>query len=121
MPDYTIQSFWKPRLTVQRKPSADLIGGWSFVNQGLPTFNEAPLDLSVELNADADPFKSPILLISAPGAVGKSTLARQVAFETGAVYVNLAESEPVGSNTLVGGFGKSGLYARWHARTPGLP
>ena len=120
MPDYTIQNFWQPRLTVQRMPSANLIGGWSFVAQGLPTFKEAPLGLSLELNAEADPFKSPILLISAPGAVGKSTLARQIAFETGAVYVDLAEAEPVGSNTLVGGLVKSGLYDGWQADTVGI-
>jgi hypothetical protein len=60
------------------------------------------------------------LLISAPGAVGKSTLARQVAFETGAVYVDLAQAEPVGSNTLVGGLVKSQLYDGWQANTVGI-
>ena len=85
MPDCTIQNLWMPRLAVQRVPAANLIGGWSFVDQGLPTFKEAPLGLSAELNDDADPLKAPILLVSAPGAVGKSTLARQIAFETGAV------------------------------------
>lgn len=120
MPDYTIQDFWKPRLSVRRSPSANLIGGWSLTDQGLPTFKEAPLGLSGELNADADPFKSSILLISAPGAVGKSTLARQIAFETGAVYVDLAEAEPVGSNTLVGGLVKSGLFDGWQAGTVGI-
>jgi hypothetical protein len=118
MPDYRIQNFWKPRLTVQQIPSANLIAGWSLARHGLATFKEAPLGLSVELNAGADPPRAPILLISGPGAVGKSTLARQIAFETGAVYVDLAEAEPVGSHTLVGGLVKSGLYdggkpARW--------
>lgn len=120
MPDYTIQDFWKRRLTVQRMPSANLIGGWSFADRGLPTFKEAPLGLSVDLNTDVTPFESPILLISAPGAVGKSTLARQIAFETGAVYVDLAEAEPVGSNTLVGGLVKSGLYDGWQAGIVGI-
>lgn len=120
MVDYTISDFWKPRLTVQRVPAANLIGGWSFVDQGLPTFKEAPLGLSNELNSEVDPFKSPILLVSAPGAVGKSTLARQIAFETGAVYVDLARAEPVGSNTLVGGLVKSGLYERWQTNDVGI-
>jgi hypothetical protein len=120
MHDYTIQDFWKPRLSVQRMPSANLIGGWSFADQGLSTFKEAPLDLSRELNTNADPFKSAIVLVSAPGAVGKSTLARQIAFETGAVYVDLAKAEPVGSNTLAGGLVKSGLYDGWQAGIVGI-
>jgi hypothetical protein len=120
MSDHTIQNFWSPRLPVQRMPSANLIDGWSFVDRGLATFKEAPLGLSAELNSDADPFKSPVLLVSAPGAVGKSTLARQVSFETGAVYVDLAASEPVGSNTLVGGLVKSGRYDGWQADNVGV-
>jgi hypothetical protein len=120
MPDYTIEKFWKPRLNVQRIPSANLIDGWSFLDYGLATFREAPLGLSAELNPDADPFKLPLLLISAPGAVGKSTLARQIAFETGAVYVDLAKAEPVGSNTLIGGLVKSRLYEGWQAGTVGI-
>jgi hypothetical protein len=120
MHDYTIQDFWKPRLSVQRMPSANLIGGWSFADRGLPTFKEAPLDLSRELNENADPFRSAIVPVSAPGAVGKSTLARQIAFETGTVYVDLAKAEPVGSNTLVGGLVKSGLYDGWQAGVVGI-
>jgi len=113
MQDYTIRDFWSSRLSVQRIPSANLISGWSFVDQGFSTFREAPLGLSAELNVDADPFRSAIVLVSAPGAVGKSTLARQIAFETGAVYVDLAKAEPVGANTFIGGLVKSGLYAGW--------
>jgi hypothetical protein len=91
-----------------------------FVAEGLPTFQEAPLSLSDELSVGSNPFASPVLLVAAPGAVGKSTLARQVAFETGAVYVDLAKAEPVGSNTLVGGLVKSQLYAGWQANTVGI-
>jgi hypothetical protein len=120
MADYTIQDFWQLRLPVQRMTSASLIDGWSFVAEGLPTFKEAPLSLSEELSVGANPFASPVLLISAPGAVGKSTLARQIAFETGAVYVDLAKAEPVGSNTLVGGLVKSGLYESWQTNNVGI-
>lgn len=120
MVEYTISDFWKPRLAVQRITSAHLIDGWSVADRGLATFKEAPLSLSAEPNEHADPLTSPILLISAPGAVGKSTLARQVAFETGAVYVDLAKAEPVGSNTLLGGLVKSGLYDGWQANTVGV-
>jgi hypothetical protein len=117
MLNFTILNFWKRRLAVQRVPTATLVRGWCFENDGLRTFKEAPLALSVELSSDADPIGSPILLVSAPGAVGKSTLARQIAFETGAVYVDLAEADPVGGNTLSGGLVRSGLYAQWQAET----
>ena len=53
------------------------------------------------------------MLVSAPGAVGKSTLARQIAFRTGSIYIDLAKSEPVGGNTLSGGLARSGLYSLW--------
>ncbi|WP_162800691.1 hypothetical protein [Acidibrevibacterium fodinaquatile] len=120
MSDYTIENFWKPRLSVQRMPSADLIGGWSFPERGLTTFKEAPLNLNSELDDGIDPYRSAIILVSAPGAVGKSTLARQIAFETRAVYVDLANAEPVGSNTLVGGLVKSGLYTDWQNGNVGV-
>ena len=45
--------------------------------------------------------------------MGKSTLAKQIAFVTGSVYVDLAEAEPVGANTLSGGLMRSRLYEPW--------
>ena len=116
MPNYTIQQFWKPRLPIAPVPSATLVRGWSIESDGLTTFKEAPLALSIELSSDSDPEHSPILLVSAPGAVGKSTLARQIAYETGAVYIDLAKADPVGGNTLSGGLVRSGLYPQWQAQ-----
>lgn len=117
MSNLTIQDFWKPRLHLERIPSAPLVQGWSFVNEGLETFTEAPLKLSTELSSDVDPERSSILIVSAPGAVGKSTLARQIAFATGAPYLDLAKADPVGGNTLSGGLVRSGLYPDWQAQT----
>ena len=54
-------------------------------------------------------------MVSAPGAVGKSTLARQIAALTGATYVDLAVAEPVGGNTLSGGLFRSGIANEWQA------
>ena len=113
--NYTIENFWKPRLNVDRIPSEALLEGWSSLNSGLDTFKEAPLTLSAELSHDSDPARAPILLVSAPGAVGKSTLARQIAFVTGAIYVDLAKADPVGGNTLSGGLVKSGLFQKWES------
>ena len=116
MSDYTIEGFWKRRLTVHRLSSGTLVQGWSLENKGLETFKEAPLTHSTEFG-EADPNISPILLVSAPGVVGKSTLARQIAFATGAVLVDLSKTTPVGGNTLSGGLVKSGLYKNWEAGT----
>ena len=117
MANYTIDSFWIPRLgTPSEIGSSSLVGGWSFETEGLDTFKEAPLTHSTEeFGNDADPMQSSIILVSAPGAVGKSTLARQIAFATGSLYVDLATADPVGANTLSGGLVKSELYGAWQS------
>ena len=115
MRHYTIDEFWVPRMGASSQvESSSLVRGWSFVESGLGTFMEAPLTKSTqEFGNDVDPMGSPILLVSAPGAVGKSTLARQIAFATGSVYVDLAKADPVGGNTLSGGLVRSGIYSSW--------
>lgn len=114
MSNYSIEGFWKNRLTSRIAASAKLVPGWSYQSQGLDTFTEAPLRLSDEFGDMGEAESSPVLIVSAAGAVGKSTLARQVAFETDSVYVDLAKAEPVGANTLSGGLVKSGLYESWN-------
>jgi len=115
MEEYTIEEFWVPRLGYQTESIAtSLVEGWSFQESGLGTFQEAPLTLSTEEFGDeAKPLQSNIILVSAPGAVGKTTLARQIAFTTGSVYIDLAKADPVGGNSLSGGLVKSGIYAHW--------
>ena len=116
MRDYTILEFWKPRLGMVSAQTLDsLVQGWSFLRVGESIFQEAPLTQSDEFDDDADPRLSSLLLVSAPGAVGKSTLARQIAYETGSIYVDLAEAGPVGANTLSGGLAKSNLYSAWQS------
>ena len=95
------------------RSDAPLIEGWSLQEEGLVTFREAPLSLSTDLSPAADPEMTSILLVSAPGAVGKSTLARQIAYETNAVYINLADAGPVGEGTLTGGLVNSQIYQEW--------
>ena len=116
MHSLTIKNFWCERL-----PSSDERGdlpvpGWSRPEQGLGAFTEAPVGLS-ELSTDAELRTAVVILVSAPGAVGKSTLARQIAVTTGAAYVDLAEAAPVGANTLTGGLVKAGLYDAWTSKT----
>jgi hypothetical protein len=113
----TIQDFWKKRLAPVKVQDATPVRGWSFEKKALATFKEAPLTVDEELSNRGDEDKSDILLVSAPGAVGKSTLARQIALETGAVYVDLANTDPVGGNTLSGGLAKSKLISAWDSET----
>jgi hypothetical protein len=60
MSDYTIEGFWKRRLTVDRLSSRTLVQGWSLEDKGLATFKEAPLTRSAEFG-EADPNNQPDL------------------------------------------------------------
>ena len=114
MVTYTISDFWNRRLEAATLIEATtLIRGWSFQDHGLDTFKEAPLTLSVEVGLQDNPTQSSLLLVSAPGAVGKTTLAKQIAYSTQSVYIDLSEAAPVGANTLIGGIANSGLYEDW--------
>ena len=87
----------------------DNVEGWSHIHERLPTFLEAPLSLSPDFGAKNLDHKE-VILVSAPGAVGKTTLARELAFRTGAMLLDLAEAEPVGANTVVGGLAMTNLF-----------
>ena len=113
MTNYTLDYFWKNRLPQHRPLVSSPLRGWHYAPSGLATFREAPLTESDGLGAEGDASTSAIILVSAPGAVGKSTLARQIAALTGAIYVDLAEAEPVGGNTLSGGLFRSGISNEW--------
>jgi hypothetical protein len=115
MSDYTIKDFWRSRLPSAQSASFKTLTGWESEVPELPTFVEAPLSKSNVYGDGSDPATSPIILVSAAGAVGKSTLARQIASATGAVYVDLAKADPVGGNTLSGGLVKSRLLTDWEA------
>lgn len=112
---YTMDGFWVPRLGVRTPPT--MVGrepGWSTPTEGLATFVEAPLRRA---DGDCTPLDQqsevPIVLISAPGAVGKSTLAAQIAARTGALLIDLAQAREVGANTLTGGLARTELYAEF--------
>lgn len=115
MSDYTIQDFWRSRLPSAQPAAFRTLAGWESEVAALPTYVEAPLSKSTLYGDGGDPRTSPLILVSAAGAVGKSTLARQIASATGAVYVDLAKADPVGGNTLSGGLVKSRLLTDWEA------
>ena len=113
MINFTIENFWTTRLYAPYRKTGGLATGWMLVDKSVEAFKEAPLDLSDEFSYRFDPRDSPIILVSAAGAVGKTTLAREIAYHTGAIYVDLAQSEPVGGHTLTGSLVNSELYERW--------
>jgi hypothetical protein len=120
MKNYTIDAFWRTRLPTTRPAKPTALPGWYVNFAALPTFIEAPLTRSENFGDENDPNSSSVLLVSAPGAVGKSTLARQIASLTGATYLDLAEAEPVGGNTLSGGLVKTGILTTWQANAAAL-
>ena len=112
-PSYAIDNFWTNRLRdIQTQPTITL-KGWRQVHETAKMFKEAPLTMSDEFTSKFTPQDTPLLLVSAPGAVGKTTLAKEIAHRTGAIYLDLAQSEPVGGHTLSGGLVRADLYASW--------
>lgn len=106
----TLEEFWLPLLkTSGHRPTAE-IKGWFFDAAKLSTFIEAPLSLNSDLSTDGIPE---IIMVSAPGAVGKSTLAKEISARTGMAYIDLARADAVGANTISGGLAKSGLFSEW--------
>ena len=120
MATYSIDAFWKPRLANATAVSGPFIRGWNPVRDGLATFHEAPLSLSKQFGEPPAPASAPLILVSAPGAVGKSTLAKQIAFHTRSVYVDLATAGPVGESTLSGGLLQCKLVEGWLNNTVAL-
>ena len=114
---FTMEHFWAQRLGGISTESISETKGWHLIDDTVETFLEAPLYLSDEFISDYSPLDSPLILVSAPGAVGKTTLAREIARRTGALYIDLAQSEPVGGHTLSGGLVRAEAYERWKAET----
>ena len=121
MADYKIDGFWISRLGKPSGTRSDsLVQGWTIKTSRLPTFLEAPLTVSDAFGNDSEPMNSSVLLVSAPGAVGKSTLAGEIAFATGAIHIDLAVADQVGAFFLLGGLFKSGLVQSVQSPTPAL-
>ena len=112
-PIFSLDAFWVHRLQALAIQQITTLKGWQQVHDPMGMFKEAPLYLSDEFSSEFTPLDSPMLLVSAPGAVGKTTLAKQVAYRTGAIYVDLAQSEPVGGHTLSGSLVRAGMYEPW--------
>jgi hypothetical protein len=110
---YTIDGFWKTRLQgVVRPPSQPKLAGWSAESSPGQYFIEADL----HLREGYDDLAAPIWFVAAPGAVGKSTLAKEISARTGAIYLDLATADTVAGNYVTGGLAKNELFALWGAK-----
>lgn len=118
----TIERFWKSVLPTKSPSHGSStptgVPGWS-TNPTIQVdgeFIEAPLNIESE----PDLSSRSVLLVSAPGAVGKTTLAKQICACTGSVYVDLATAGTVGADTLVGGLHRANLLVPWTEGNLGL-
>ncbi|WP_265288561.1 hypothetical protein [Verminephrobacter eiseniae] len=110
--EYSIDQFWRSRFAPVRmqSPSATLLG-W----HAAPSHSSAFVEAALSLRADFNDLTQSVWLVAAPGAVGKSTLAKEICAATNAVYLDLAAATTVAGNYLVGGLVKAGLWSAWQA------
>ena len=111
---YSLANFWLPRLEkLKPQTTSILTQGWSIEPQGSRSFIEADLILRPDLGD----VNTPIWFVAAPGAVGKSTLAKEISAKSGAIYLDLARADTVAGNYLTGGLVKNKLYSSWENQT----
>lgn len=75
--------------------------------------DEAFVPAKLTLREGYDDLSQKVWLIGAPGAVGKSTLAKEIAATTGAIYLDLAQAATVAGNYMVGGLVYTNLLGAW--------
>ncbi len=74
-------------------------GGLRYAEQALAEFTGPDLSPSSQIDQPDDPH---IMIISAAGAVGKTTLAQEVAYRKQAPIWDLAQGSAVGGNSMIG-------------------
>ncbi len=108
---HPIESFWSLHLGYAKVETSSTVAGWNFN----PSARKGFVEPNVTLRDGYDNIGSKVWLVAAPGAVGKSTLARQMAAVTGAVYIDLSKAATVAGNYLTGGLANSGLFSQWQS------
>jgi len=108
--NYSIDEFWKKQLGgITRTAAVPSLTGWA---SSLPP-NQWFVEPELHFRPNFDDLSVPIWLVAAPGAVGKSTLAREISAQTGAAYLDLAKADTVAGNYLTGGLVKNSLLSLW--------
>jgi hypothetical protein len=112
---FEIESFWLPRLGKHEPQPSSSLKGWT----GDPGITDGFVEPALSLKI-GDPATSDVIIVAAPGAVGKTTFAKTIAHLFGLAYVDLAETTPIGGNFFSGGitraFGKDALNAASQGR-----
>lgn len=110
----SIKEFWAQRLAgVVKQNGLAALPGW----EGVCEADEFYVPAKLTLRKGFDDLSQNVWLIGAPGAVGKSTLAKEICATTGAVYVDLATAATVAGNYMVGGLVYTQLLAAWTSGT----
>jgi hypothetical protein len=93
-----IQTFWKPKLAGASTTAESHLAGWLSGATAVAGFVEPTLTI-----VEGDPEVARLMIIAAPGAVGKSSYAKALAVATNSVIVDLAKTSPLGGNFFQGG------------------
>lgn len=110
--DFSIEGFWKKKFSgIRNSESRIKYAGWS----GCLPKEDSYVQARLSLREGFSDLNHSIWLVAAPGAVGKSTLAKQICAETGATYLDLAAAATVGGSYITGGLVHAGLIGSWMA------
>lgn len=114
---FDVDTGWKKRLAGATLPAKSTKPGF-LVADGRNS-DRAFVEPTLRV-VEGDPATARVIVISAPGAVGKSTLARAISVASNAVLVDLAHTELLGGNFFVGGvanaFGPQALVDLYEGR-----
>lgn len=114
---FDIENGWLKRLDGATLPAGSAKEGFLAADGRTvdPAFVEPTLRV-----LQGDPSTARVIVVAAPGAVGKSTLASAISVGSNAVLVDLAKTEPLGGNFFVGGianaFGPRALVDLYEGR-----
>ncbi|MSJ21891.1 hypothetical protein GKF31_26310, partial [Escherichia coli] len=92
--------------------------GW-FFSKDL-TIDYVPARLALNGNLTGDINGARVILISAPGAVGKSVLARELSNKTGSIYLDLSKASSIAGNYVIGGLANKDILPAWNSGAVGL-
>lgn len=110
--DSSIKHFWKDKFSgLAQAASMKPYPGWKNDCE----HDESYVPARLTLRDDFNDLTQNVWLIGAPGAVGKSTLAKEICAATGAIYLDLAEAATVAGNYMVGGLVYTNLLGAWTA------
>lgn len=95
---FEIDKYWARRLQGANRPASSQLEGWNENPSTIDGFVEPQLTL-----LEGDPETAKILIVAAPGAVGKSSFARELGHFVNFAMVDLAQTSPLGGNFFKGG------------------